>query len=353
MNQANILRNQRQVANWLLIGVAMLVIQIMLGGVTRLTESGLSITEWKPITGMLPPLNDVEWHEEFIKYQTTDQFRYVHQSFGLSDFKLIFFWEWFHRLWARIMGMVFLIGFVYFLFRKKLDKGMVSPLIMLFILGALQGAIGWIMVRSGLVPEKYFVGHIELTTHFIAANILLAFTWWFAMSLLPAFKEKVYDVATRKFLYFLFFLIFCQFVYGGFMAGLKAGATAPTWPLINGEIIPAAITEYSSWKENLINNKLTIQLIHRSIAYFIFIFTVIFFFRTRKISNNNIFKKLRIAFLLLIITQVILGITTVLHAASPSGLVWFGVAHQFVAILVIICLMSLFYLVRIKSAIDI
>ena len=192
MNENVLQKNRKQVAYWLLIGVFMIVIQVILGGITRLTESGLSITEWKPITGTLPPLNEAQWMAEFDKYRNTDQFKYVHQHFSLSDFKFIFFWEWFHRVWARLLGVVFLIGFIYFVARKKFDKSMIKPMIILFILGALQGLVGWIMVKSGLVPEKYYVGHVELTTHLIAAIILLIYTAWFAFSLLPSMQQKVY-----------------------------------------------------------------------------------------------------------------------------------------------------------------
>ena len=150
MQNELIQKNNRQVAIWLLIGVGMIIIQVLLGGITQLTESGLSITEWKPISGALPPLNDTAWQAEFDKYKLTDQFKYVHKSFSLSDFKFIFFWEWFHRQWARLMGMVFIAGFIYFLARKKFNKRMIRPMIILFLLGALQGAIGWIMVKSGL-----------------------------------------------------------------------------------------------------------------------------------------------------------------------------------------------------------
>src|SRR6186997_385547 len=136
--------SSKPVAIWLLIGVGMIMIQVLLGGITRLTESGLSITEWKPITGTLPPLTASDWQVEFDKYKNTDQFRYIHADFTLSDFKFIFFWEWLHRFWARLLGIVFLAGFVYFLVRKKFKQEMVIPMIILFLLGALQGLVGWI-----------------------------------------------------------------------------------------------------------------------------------------------------------------------------------------------------------------
>ena len=339
-------KNNRQVAIWLLIGVGMIVIQILLGGITRLTESGLSITEWKPITGALPPLNNAAWQIEFEKYRHTDQFKYVHQYFSLKEFKFIFFWEWFHRLWARMMGMVFLIGFIYFIIKKKFNPSMIRPMVILFLLGAMQGAIGWFMVKSGLVPEKYFVGHIELTTHFISAIILLAYTFWFALSLLPSMSEKIYNKKIGSLLMTILILLIVQLIYGGFMAGLKAASTAPTWPSINGEIMPAQINELSPWIQNIFNNKIAIHFIHRGMAYLLFIFAVVFFIKSKILIYNQLFKKLRISFLFLISLQVILGICALLNATNNSLFIWIGVAHQFTAIMLVMSLVALLYLVR-------
>ena len=339
-------KNNRQVAIWLLIGVGMIVIQILLGGITRLTESGLSITEWKPITGALPPLNNAAWQIEFEKYRHTDQFKYVHQYFSLKEFKFIFFWEWFHRLWARMMGMVFLIGFIYFIIKKKFNPSMIRPMVILFLLGAMQGAIGWFMVKSGLVPEKYFVGHVELTTHFISAIILLAYTFWFALSLLPSMSEKIYNKKIGSLLMTILILLIVQLIYGGFMAGLKAASTAPTWPSINGEIMPAQINELSPWIQNIFNNKIAIHFIHRGMAYLLFIFAVVFFIKSKILIYNQLFKKLRISFLFLISLQVILGICALLNATNNSLFIWIGVAHQFTAIMLVMSLVALLYLVR-------
>ncbi|MEO8771617.1 MAG: COX15/CtaA family protein [Ferruginibacter sp.] len=339
-------KNNKQIAIWLLIGVGMIVIQVLLGGITRLTESGLSITEWKPITGALPPLNNTAWQVEFEKYRTTDQFKYVHGSFSLSDFKFIFFWEWAHRLWARLMGVVFLVGFVYFLIRRKFNPGMIMPMIILFILGALQGAIGWLMVKSGLVPEKYFVGHVELTTHFIAALILLSYTLWFALSLLPGIKEKIYHSKLKNSIFLILIMLFFQLIYGGFMAGLHAAVTAQTWPDINGQFIPSSINELSPWIRNLVDNKLAVQFIHRALAYLLLIFVLLFYFRSAKFNGNKFFTRLRNAALLLIVLQVLLGIFTVLNAANDHYFVMLGVSHQFTAMLLVMCLVSLRYIVR-------
>ena len=349
MNEWQQQKNQRQVANWLLLGVAMIVIQVILGGITRLTESGLSITEWKPITGTLPPLNDAAWQVEFDKYRTTDQFKYVHQHFSLADFKFIFFWEWFHRVWARLLGLVFLAGFVYFLVTKKFRKGMIMPLVILFLLGALQGAIGWIMVKSGLVPEKFYVGHIELTTHFIAAMVLLCFTLWYALQLLPAFREKVVSPPLRSMLVTLLALLFAQLMYGGFMAGLKAGASAPTWPLMNGEWYPVGMNDIEPGWQNLFRNNLAIQFIHRGLAYILLFSAFYFYTRSAVYKGNGLFNRFRTGFMVMIIIQVTLGILTVVNATVPSRLVWLGVMHQFTAMLLLIILVSMLYLVRRKT----
>src|SRR5690554_963452 len=162
---------RKRVAYWLLTGVFMIVVQIIIGGVTRLTGSGLSITEWKPIMGTIPPLSEADWMEAFEKYQGIAQFKYLNASFTLSDFKFIFFWEWFHRVWARSLGVVFAIPFIYFLVKKYFSKDMIGPLILLFLLGGLQGLIGWIMVQSGLNDTDLHVSHIRLSVHLMAALV--------------------------------------------------------------------------------------------------------------------------------------------------------------------------------------
>jgi heme a synthase len=342
-------RNQRQIACWLLIGVGMIIIQVLLGGITRLTESGLSITEWKPLTKTLPPLNDIAWQAEFDKYKVTDQFKYVHQNFTLSEFKFIFFWEWFHRTWAKLMGLVFLFGFIYFIVKRKFDKAMIRPMIMLFILGGLQGYIGWFMVKSGLVPEKYFVGHVELTTHFIAALGLLCYTIWFALSLLIKEEQMVINTRLKNLLLLILGVLFFQLIYGGFMAGLRAAITAPTWPDINGSMMPAAITELTPFTKNLVANPIAIHFIHRGLAYILTLLIAVWWFKSRSIANNKLFSRLRTTVILLILLQVLLGILTVLNATNTNRLVAFGVSHQFVAMVLLMVIVSLLFVVRKKQ----
>ena len=342
-------KSNKNIARWLFAGVIMLMVQILLGGITRLTESGLSITEWNPITGALPPLNLTQWMAEFEKYKHTDQFRYIHADFSLSDFKFIFFWEWFHRTWARLMGMVFLIGFFYFLIKKQFKPGMIIPFIILFLLGVMQGAIGWIMVKSGLVPEKLFVGHIQLATHFIAALLLLCYTLWFALSLSISKSAIAFNTGLRKTTIIIFCFLFVQLIYGAFMAGLHAATAAPTWPKINGEWIPASVNELSPGWKNFIDNKIAVQFIHRGIAYTLLVLVFIWWYKARKIHGSFLFTKTKFLPAMFISIQIILGILTVILSPYGNNIVWFGVAHQLVAILFLVTMVFMLYIVRSPS----
>ena len=334
------------IAKWLYLGVFMLVIQIVLGGITRLTESGLSITEWNPITGALPPLNTAQWQLEFDKYKGTDQFRYIHADFSLSDFKFIFFWEWFHRTWARLMGIVFLVGFFYFLIKKQFKKDMIIPFVILFLLGAIQGAIGWIMVESGLVPQRMFVDHIKLATHFMTALVLLCYTLWFALSVSVPSSMKTINKSLRKITWIIIVVLFFQLIYGAFMAGLRAATAAPTWPTINGQWFPDAMNNLSPGWKNFLDNKIMVQFIHRAFAYTLLILVITWWVKARKIVGSPLFSKTKLVPLVLIFLQVILGISTVLLSPYGNNLVWFGVAHQLVAILFLMSIIFMLYIIR-------
>lgn len=327
----------------------MLVVQIILGGITRLTESGLSITEWDPITGALPPMNQTAWQEEFDKYKTTAQFQYIHSDFTIHDFKKIFFWEWLHRNWARLMGVVFIIGFVYFLIKKKFTSAMILPLVMLFFLGAIQGAIGWLMVKSGLVPERMFVGHFQLAAHFMAALLLLCYTFWFALSLSIKKTAWVLAKGLRNILSFILAVLFFQLIYGAFMAGLHAAVAAPSWPTINGQWVPDKMNTLSPSWQNWVSNKITVQFIHRAFAYVLFFLTLIFWIRALKERGNRLFRTIRHIPMILVLTQIVLGIFTVVLSPIGDNLVYFGVAHQTVAILFLLSILLVMFIVRKKA----
>lgn len=346
MQPIKIKNTSKNVSKWLFAGVLMLMIQILLGGITRLTESGLSITEWDPITGILPPLNNMQWMAEFEKYKHTDQFRYIHADFSLSDFKSIFFWEWLHRAWARLMGIVFLVGFFYFLFRRQFRQSMIIPFIILFLLGVMQGAIGWIMVKSGLVPEKLFVGHIQLATHFMAALFLLCYTLWFALTLSVPKGMMTVSSGLRTMTWVIFAILIVQLIYGAFMAGLHAATVAPTWPQINGQWLPDSMTNLRPWWKNLTSNKIAVQFIHRGVAYILFIAVVAWGLKAFKTPGTGLFRRSRFLPPLLILIQVVLGIVTVILSPYGNNLVWFGVAHQLTAMLFLVTIVFMLYIIR-------
>lgn len=340
---------KRAVAYWLLTGVLMIIIQVLLGGITRLTGSGLSITEWKPIMGALPPLNAQEWNEAFDKYKQIAQFKYLNSHFELSDFQFLFFWEWVHRLWARLLGVVFATGFIYFLVRRYFDKQMIIPFIILFILGAAQGLIGWIMVASGLNETDLYVNHIKLAMHFVAALGLLCYTLWFALQLLIPDEKRIANNHLHNFTLIIIALFCVQLVYGAFMAGLKAAMAAHTWPSINGMWLPGQLAT-----ESLTNNPINIHFIHRSLAYLIATLLIFWFGAARKASATNPGSLLKGIYkwpLLLVIVQVILGILTVVSAPE----IVFGKfgkfellaeLHQLVAMFLLMALVINIYAVK-------
>ena len=352
---------QKAVARWLFAGVIMLVIQIALGGITRLTGSGLSITEWKPILGAVPPMNEAAWQTAFEKYKGIAQYRYLNAHFTLSDFKSIYFWEWAHREWARLVGVVFIIGFLYFLIRRYFDVRMIVPFIILFIIGGLQGAIGWIMVQSGLNDTDLYVSHIRLSIHFMAALVLLCYTFWFALKLSVPEEGRLYDKQLRRFTILTIILLCLQLVYGAFMAGLKAAPVAPTWPSINGAWVPENIHTYGNHAYDGISaytsHPIAVQFIHRTLAYTllgVIIAWLVVAGRVAQSQKNARLLKWRWWPLSLVLTQVVLGIFTVLHGAQTiAG--HFGTfeilaeAHQLVAMGLLMSFVANLYLLRGKA----
>lgn len=316
----------------------MIVVQVLLGGITRLTGSGLSITEWKPIMGAVPPMSEQEWSIAFAKYKQIAQFKYINSHFELDDFKFIFFWEWFHRLWARLLGVVFAIGFIYFLVRRYFDKEMILPLIILFILGAAQGLIGWIMVASGLNDTNLYVNHIKLAMHFIAALVLLCYTLWFALKLLIPDNKKAGNNSLYNFTLVVIVVLSFQLVYGAFMAGLKAAMSAATWPTINGMWLPDTLGT-QSW----ISHPINVHFVHRTLAYILVVVTIAWFVhagKAAKMQPSTLLDKTRWWPLVLIIAQLLLGIFTVLSAPKIT----FGKFGQFETLAEIHQLVAMFFL---------
>lgn len=310
---------KKAVALWLIAGVAMIIIQTLLGGVTRLTGSGLSITKWNPLFGILPPLNQHQWDDAFNGYKQIGQFKYLNSGYTLEDFKHIFFWEWLHRFWARMLGVVFAAGFVYFLAKKYFDRKMIQPFVILFLLGGLQGLIGWVMVASGLNDTHLYVDHIRLALHFVSAMILACYTLWFALKLLVPEEQRVSGRPLFGFTSAIIILLFIQLTYGAFMAGLKAAMAAPTWPSINGMAIPGNLFHGS-----FINDKINVHFVHRGIAYLLLIVLTAWFVMSVRLSKKNnavLLRKSVLWPLLLVFIQVTLGVLTVINAPNmiPPG----------------------------------
>ena len=344
-------RSSRLVATWLLIGVGMTVIQVALGGITRLTGSGLSITQWDVITGSLPPLNEQQWMVEFDKYRQTPQFQLLNFEFTLSDFKFIFFWEWFHRLWARTIGLVFAFGFIWFLVKKHFKKEMITPLLVLFLLGALQGAIGWIMVASGLTGDAVYVKPTRLALHFIFALGLLCYCFWFALQLLVKKESIIQQPKLRKWNIVILAILVLQLIYGALMAGHKAATVAPTWPSINGDMVPATLFIDQPFLLNFIDNKILIHFIHRGLAYLLLGLIVYWSLQLIRTKGSVLFEKTKRWPLYLVLAQVALGIASVL---TSTGIVpgqwgafeWMAQLHQLVGMLLLLSLVWTLYIVR-------
>lgn len=341
---------RRIVGNWIFIGVAMLIIQVLLGGITRLTGSGLSITEWKPIMGALPPMTEGQWQKAFDQYQQIAQYKYLNNHFSLGDFKFIFFWEWFHRLWARFIGIVFLIPFIWFLVKKYFQAWMIGPLVSLFLLGALQGALGWIMVKSGLNDADLYVNHIRLAIHFLAAMLLIGYALIFGMSIRTERHDLVANSSLKQQLIWLILLLCVQLMYGAFMAGLKAANTAPTWPDINGSLYPAnSITDLSS----IFHNKFAIHFIHRTLAYILGIWIIIWWWKAKQVYGSPLFNRIKSWPLYLVLLQIALGIASVLTSpnivlGSFGAFEWMAQLHQLTGMLLLVALLALSYILRRK-----
>ena len=260
-------RGTRPVAIWLLVCCAMIFAMVVIGGITRLTWSGLSITEWQPVSGAIPPLSAADWQAEFAKYQATSQYRLLNAGMSLGDFKTIFLWEYVHRLWGRLIGFVYLLPFLYFLARGRIPRRLAWPLAGIFGLGFAQGALGWWMVESGFA-NRIEVSQYRLTAHLALALVIYAATLWTALGLLenpsPALRERGF--AWRRAAEAVLCLVGLTIVAGGFVAGLNAGLTYNTFPLMDGHFVPEGYAQLSPFIRNWFENVPAVQFDHRLLA---------------------------------------------------------------------------------------
>ena len=327
---------------WFIIGVGMLLGQIILGGITRLTGSGLSITEWKAILGFLPPMNEQDWNTAFTKYQQFGQYKLLNTTMTLSEFKQIYFWEWFHRLWARLIAVAAVLPLMYFIYKKIVFKEDIIKILIAIALGAVAGTVGWIMVQSGLNQNSILVNPVNLMSHILVATIIVTYVLRVGLEYLYPKQHSSFDKQKRILFTVLILLVFMQIAVGSLVAGSKAALVCTSWPLMNGFYFP----KYFGIEET--DTKLLLQFIHRNIGYLIFFYVIFIFFFTKKTSAQFQFHRTRWFLLIMIMLQVVLGILTLLfsHGKVPVIL---GVCHQLGAFLMLIFSIEGHYFIKYRA----
>jgi len=334
---------KKQLVLWLLSGCFLVFGMVVVGGITRLTGSGLSITEWDVVTGTIPPLSDEAWQMEFEKYKLIPQYSQVNAHFNIEDFKFIYFWEYIHRLFGRLIGMVFVIGLIYFLIKRAVPRTLMPSLIFMFILGGIQGFLGWYMVKSGLT-QNVRVSHLRLATHLTFAFI--TFGYIFSVALSQIYNRRTDNAGSlapyRAAAWLFLVLLVLQVVFGAFVAGTKAGWTYNTWPSMEGEFVPDSVP--FSWEKDgwasLYNNLASIQFIHRMLAYLLVVYVVFFAIRIFRLPQLDFAQRRAVTYLLTgVFFQVVLGIATLVLMVP----LWMGVAHQAMAFVLFGAVIFLIY----------
>jgi heme a synthase len=317
--------NTKPIVIWLLTGCLLIYAMVVIGGITRLTHSGLSMVEWNMIVGSLPPSTDAEWQVPFDKYKETPEYQLVNNQFSLAEFKSIYWWEYSHRLLGRVIGVVFIIPFFYFFLKKKFDAVLLKKMIILLVLGAFQGVLGWYMVKSGLQKNPN-VSHYRLAAHLISAFTVFGFTFWYALNLIYPTGE-LGTVNTKKLLTLskiMLGLIVLQIIYGAFVAGLKAGLFYNTFPLMGEELFPDTIRSYDFFWQNMLENAAGVQFVHRYLAYVVVLFVVYVWLQTQKMILSSIQQKAATILITVVSAQFCLGILTILYAVPIT----LGILHQ-------------------------
>ena len=312
-----------------LYGVALLVIaMIVVGGATRLTDSGLSITEWQPLIGAIPPINDAHWQDAFEKYKQIPEYEQINKGMSLQAFKYIYWWEWSHRFLGRFIGLAFALPFVWFWMTGRIPRGLAAKLLGVFVLGGVQGGIGWYMVKSGLA-DRVDVSHYRLALHLGTAFLILALLIWLARETVPRKTDvrlQTVSPGQVRLAWLLVIALFIQVLLGALVAGTKAGLTYNTWPLMDGDLVPDGLLTMTPWFANIFENITTIQFNHRMVAYAVALLALLHLLQLRGSDDGGL--NISAGVLLgAIFAQMGLGIWTLLAAqgAIPVGL---GVAHQ-------------------------
>jgi len=325
--QAMTIQSKKPILIWLFSGCFLIYAMVVLGGITRLTHSGLSMVEWNMIVGSMPPMSDADWQVPFEKYKLTPEFQKLNYQFSLDEFKSIYWWEYSHRLLGRTIGLVFLIPFLYFWIRKKIDKALFNRLVVVLILGGFQGVLGWYMVKSGLIKDPH-VSHYRLAAHLISAFLVFGFTFWIALDILfpiPKNKQQVDPLSgIRKAAYVLFAFVVVQIIYGAFVAGLKAGYYYPTFPKMGDEWMPDGVTFLQPLWKNFMEGIPGVQFVHRYIAYVVLFLISFIWYRSRKLNLLPTQKMAANILFTVVWFQFTLGVLTLLYSVP----VCLGVLHQ-------------------------
>jgi cytochrome c oxidase assembly protein subunit 15 len=315
---------RRQVAAWLLVCCALVFAMVVVGGVTRLTRSGLSIVEWQPLMGAIPPLSEAHWQELFDKYRQTPEYLQVNRGMSLHEFKGIFWWEYIHRLLGRLIGLAFFVPLLWFIVRRKLERALVPRLVAIFLLGGLQGAIGWWMVKSGLISDPR-VSHVRLSIHLGLAFLIFAAMFWTALGLLA--RHSTRDPRRRRLAGYgavLSAVTFVMVLSGGLVAGTRAGYAYNTFPLMNGRFFPSEYFMLQPWWDNFLHNMATVQFNHRLIAWLLLLVIPAFWWALRRAAAPPQARLASNLLLAMLALQLALGIGTLLLGV-PVAL---GAMHQ-------------------------
>ncbi len=322
-------KENKSVIIWLLSGCLLVFIMVVVGGITRLTNSGLSMTDWHLVTDTFPPITEAKWNETFEQYKKFPEYQKVniHNDFTLADYKFIYFWEWFHRFIGRIIGLAFIIPFVYFLIKKRIDSATLKKCYILLGMGALQGFFGWFMVKSGLVDNPD-VSHLRLALHLTFAFLTFAYTLWVALDLIYP-ERKAVIVPMRKIARTVLVLLLVQIIYGGFVAGLNAGLVHNHWPMMSdGQWLhDSVLLEKDSWLLRLTEGKSGVQFVHRTMAYIVVATIVFLYYRSRQFTLGAQQQAGIQMMLAIVFIQFALGVFTLLYSV-PLAL---GLLHQIVA----------------------
>ena len=317
---------------WMMILFALVVVMIAVGGLTRLTDSGLSITEWQPLTGALPPMSEAAWQSEFDKYRAIPEYQLQNKGMSMSEFQFIYWWEWGHRQLGRVIGLVWAIGFLGFWVARKIPTGWTSRMVLLGALGGLQGAVGWWMVSSGLTGTMLDVASYRLATHLGLAFVILGFISWFVFQLGQSEKDLIQRRRMRETRLFsmgtgLMHLAFLQILLGALVAGIDAGRNYIDWPLMAGGFFPPDMFSLTPWWRNFFENDGLVQFIHRMAGYVLMIFAIVVWRVARKSGNTQVRFGFN-AVLAMVFFQMVLGIVTVMYSAPWQ----IAIVHQLGAV---------------------